>query len=80
MDLPKSWTTKLVALVMKIWLTSLAPRLGIGQCLGVANTCRVIGLDISVSQTRGNHTDLSKLNSLYKFNSKHSKVPEFQDI
>ena len=43
--------------------------------VGVAETCRVIGLDISVSETRSNHTSLAKPDLLYKFNLKHAKVP-----
>ena len=45
-----------MALVLKIWPTGLAPRLG----LGVDETRRAIDLDVSVSETKGNHTDLAK--------------------
>ena len=62
-----------MTLVLKIWLTGLIPRLDLGLCLGVAETSPVIDLDISVSATRSNHTDLAKPNLLYKFSSEHAK-------
>ena len=37
-------------------------------------------LDVSVSEMRGNHTDLAKLDLLYKFNSKNAEVLESPDI
>ena len=84
MDLPKSYTTRLVALVLKIWLTLatglvLGLGLGIGLCLGEPETCCVIGLDISVSETRGSHTDHAKPDLLCKFNSEDAKIPELPD-
>ena len=69
MDLPKSKITRLVVSVLKICPTVLDPRLGLGLYPGVAETYRVIELAISVSKTRGNHTDLAKPDLLYKFNS-----------
>ena len=66
-----------MALVLKMsptgFNTDLLPRPGL--CLGVTKTSRVIGLDISVSEARGNHTDLSKPDFLSRLNSKHAKVP-----
>ena len=35
---------------------------------------------MSVSETSGNHTDLTKPDVLYKFKSEHAKVPKFPDI
>ena len=69
-----------MSLVLKIWRTGLVPQLGLGLCLGVTETSRVIGLDISVLETRSNHIDLSKPDLLYKFNSKHAKVLKFTGI
>ena len=69
-----------MSLVLKMWRTGLVPRLGLGLCIGVAETCRVIGLDTLVHQTRGDRTDLAKPDLLYKFNSEHAKVHEFLDI
>ena len=39
-----------------------------------------IGLVISVSETKGNHTNLAKPDLLYKLSSKHAKVSDFPDI
>ena len=60
MDLSKSYTTRLVGLVLKIWPTGLVPLRRLGLGIGVAETCRVKGLDTSVSEMRGNHTDLAE--------------------
>ena len=63
-------------LVLKIWpdrfSLSTRPR---PICLDLAETC-AIGLDISVSETRSNHTDLAEPDLLYKSSSKHVKVLE----
>ena len=56
------------------------PPEALGLCLGVAETCHVIDLDISVSKTRGNHSDIVKPDLLHKFSSKHAKILEFPDI
>ena len=78
MDLRKSQATRLVILVLKLWLTGLVSRIGLGLCLDLAETC-VIGLDISVSEMRGNHTDLAEPD-LLKSSSKPVKVLEFPEI
>ena len=57
MDLPKSKTTTLLNLVLKIWATGLVPRPGLGLGQGLAETC-VIGLDISVFETTSNHPSI----------------------
>ena len=65
-------------LVLKMWPTGLVSRLGLGLGLDLAETC-AIGLNISVSETRGNHTDFAKPALLYKSSSTHVKVLEFPD-
>ena len=66
--------------VLKIWPTALVFRLCLGLCLDLAETC-AIALDISVSETRGNHTELTEPDLLdSKSSSIHVKVLEFPDI